>query len=90
MPIVRQANGEENYYLFYSSRDFVSGLVVTGKIFYGEGQTLPVTEFSDLGEGIYGATITAQQEVVFNVGLQLILIKENGIPKLFDPITVIK
>ena len=82
-------NGGTEFVLFYSSGGFKEDLDVTGYVIYTNLQKSAVFEFSELGDGIYAASIPIQKTVPASAEKYGVVIKENGSTKEFDIVQVV-
>ena len=81
-------DNEKNYWLLYSSTKFKAGKIVTGYFIYSNLIKSDIFNFVDLGDGIYSATVTHNQQTTSFIEKCGLVIKENGTVKKFELVQV--
>lgn len=80
---------ENAFQLFYASTGFQEGLIVTGYVIYPDMTKSNTQEFDELGDGIYSGLFPFEKKSNNRIERYGIVMKENGIVKLFEIINLI-
>ena len=85
--MINSSNEQER--IFYQSKGFIEGIVVTGYLINPDTTTSLLHTFTEIGDGIYYLDISIKRLEGFqDVDKFGIVIKENGITKKFETIIV--
>lgn len=88
MPLSVVLNNRKKFPLFYSAKNFQTGLTVTGYFIYPDLQKSSPFTFSELGDGIYGIEIINNRNNEANTEKYGVVIKENGEIRKFEIIYI--
>ena len=80
---------ESVFQLFYASKDFQEGLIVTGYLIYSDLTKSDVQTSEELGDGIYSVLFPYIQKSNKRIERYGLVMKENGVTKLFEIINLI-
>jgi len=72
------------FQLFYASKGFQEGLIVTGYFIYSDLTKSDVQTFEELGDGIYSVFFPYVQKSNKKIERYGVVVKENGVTKLFE------
>jgi len=86
--VIQTQNGKE-YKLLYSSRNFQSGVAVTGYIIRPDNSKSAEENFDELGDGVYVGVFQHERKTADLFEKCGVMIKENGIPRTFEVVQVI-
>lgn len=85
-------DNKTEFYLLYSAVGFTEGLTVTGYFIYPPPSAVPaksdVFTFDEVGDGIYSAVITHNKQTDSNMEKHGLVIKEDGVVKVFEIIQI--
>ena len=82
--------GEDSFTLLYASVGFSVGLTVTGYVIYPDMEKSDEFAFDELGDGIYGVSIPYTNKRNWITDKYGIVVKENGVPKKFEIVDIIR
>jgi len=80
---------ESVFQIFYVSKGFQEDLTVTGYLIYSDLTKSDVQTFEELGDGIYSMLFPYIQRSNKRTERYGLVVKENGVTKLFDIINLI-
>lgn len=80
---------ENVFQIFYAAVDFQEGLTVTGYVIYPDLTKSDVLEFEELGDGIYSGLFPFEKKSNKRIERYGLVMKENGMTKLFEIINLI-
>ena len=72
------------FQVFYASKGFQESLTVTGYLIYSDLTKSAVQTFEELGDGIYSVLFPYTQKTNKRIERYGIVMKENGVTKLFE------
>uniref|UniRef100_A0A6M3JXG8 Uncharacterized protein n=1 Tax=viral metagenome TaxID=1070528 RepID=A0A6M3JXG8_9ZZZZ len=76
------------FQIFYASAGFREGLTVTGYVIYQDMTKSDVVEFDELGDGIYSGIFPFEKKSNNLIERYGLVMKENGVTKLFKIINL--
>ena len=77
------------FQIFYASASFREGLTVTGYVIYSDMTKSDVLEFNELGDGIYSGLFPFEKKSNNLIERYGLVMKENGVTKLFEIVNLI-
>jgi len=80
---------ENVFQIFYASAGFKEGLTVTGYIIYPDMTKSNILEFDELGDGIYSGLFPFEKKSNNLIERYGLVMKENGVTKLFEIVNLI-
>ena len=80
---------ENVFQIFYFAKNFQEGLTITGYVIYPDMTKSDVLEFDELGDGIYSGMFPFVKKSNNRIERYGIVMKENGVTKLFDIVNLI-
>jgi len=90
MPITITIRYHENVFqIFYVSVGFQEGLTITGYVIYPDMTKSDMLEFDELGDGIYSGLFPFEKKSNNRIERYGLVMKENGVTKLFEIINLI-
>ena len=80
---------ENVFQIFYASISFQEELTVTGYVIYPDMTKSDVLEFDELGDGIYSGLFPFEKKSNNRIEKYGLVMKENGVTKLFEIVNLI-
>lgn len=80
---------ENVFQVFYASAGFKERLTVTGYVIYPDLTKSDVLEFDELGDGVYSGLFPFEKKSNNRIEKYGIVMKENGVTKLFEIIDLV-
>ena len=80
---------ENVFQIFYASVSFQEGLTITGYVIYPDMTKSEPLEFDELGDGIYSGLFPFEKKSNNRIEKYGIVMKEDGVTKLFEIIDLV-
>jgi len=80
---------ENVFQIFYASAGYQEAVTVTGYVIYPNMTKSDVVEFDELGDGIYSGTFPFEKQSNNRTEKLGLVMKENGVTKLFEIVNLI-